>query len=63
VRLSDVMSHSGLSGYAVAALLLFLFAFVLIVVRVFWPSRREEIERDRFLPLDDEAGGRKGKSR
>lgn len=53
MKLADVVGHSGLAGYAVIALILFFVVFVGIVVRVFWPSRREEVERDRFLPLDD----------
>ena len=54
MRLTDVMSHSGLTRYAEIGLVLFVVAFVLIAARVLWPSRKEEIERDRFLPLDDD---------
>jgi len=54
MRLTDVMSHSGLTHWAEWALLLFFAAFFLIAVRVLLPSRKDEIERDRFLPLDDE---------
>lgn len=50
---SDVMGHSGLSGYAVIAMVLFIVAFVAIVVRVFWPSRRDELEHKRNIPFDE----------
>jgi cbb3-type cytochrome oxidase subunit 3 len=54
-RLSDVVSAAGLSGYAVVALLIFMFAFVLVVAAVFWPSRDGRHERAARLPFDDGA--------
>jgi cbb3-type cytochrome oxidase subunit 3 len=53
IHLGDVMGASGLSGYAIVALLLFLFAFVLIVYAIFAPSRRGDDERAALLPFDD----------
>lgn len=53
MRLSDVVGHSGLSGYAEVALILFFVAFLLVVAQVFWPGRRDELERASQLPLDD----------
>jgi len=53
MRLSDIMGHAGLSGYAIVAMLLFMFAFGLIVWNVFRRSRRDEYERAGQLPLDD----------
>jgi cbb3-type cytochrome oxidase subunit 3 len=53
MRLSDIMSAAGLSGYAVVALVIFFVLFIVIVVRLFLPSRRDELERAAFLPLDD----------
>jgi cbb3-type cytochrome oxidase subunit 3 len=53
MRLSDVMGNSGLAGYAVIAMILFMLAFVAIVVRIFRPSRRDEMERARQIPFDD----------
>jgi cbb3-type cytochrome oxidase subunit 3 len=53
MKLSDVMSHSGLSGYAVVALILFMIAFVAIVLWIFWPGRKARMDRDSRLPLDD----------
>ncbi|HEX9564868.1 MAG TPA: cbb3-type cytochrome c oxidase subunit 3 [Gemmatimonadaceae bacterium] len=52
MSLTEIMSNAGLSGYAEIALLLFFFAFVLIVWRVFRPSRKQELERHKDLPLD-----------
>jgi cbb3-type cytochrome oxidase subunit 3 len=48
------MSHSGLSGYAVIAMILFILVFVAIVVRIFRPSRRDELEHKRNIPFDDD---------
>jgi cbb3-type cytochrome oxidase subunit 3 len=54
MKLSDVMSHAGLSIYAEIALVLFLVAFVAVVVRTFLPSRRREMDEASRLPLNDE---------
>ena len=53
MRLSEIMSHAGLSGYAEVALVIFLAAFLLILVGVFAPSRKQEFEADSRMPLDD----------
>ena len=53
MRLSDIMSHAGLSGYAEVALVIFLAAFLLILVAVFAPSRTREFEAASRMPLDD----------
>ena len=53
MRLSDVVGHSGLAGYAEVALILFLVAFALIGVRLLLRRDRSELERMRRLPLDD----------
>ena len=52
--LADVMGASGLSSYAIVALVLFFAAFILVLVRIFAPSRRKEYERDSRMPLDDD---------
>lgn len=52
-RLSDIMGASGLSGYAIVALVLFLFAFVLVVLSITLPGRRASLERASRLPFDD----------
>ena len=53
MKLSDVMSHAGLSGYAEIGLILFLFAFVVVVARLIVAPRRE-LDHVAHLPLDDE---------
>ncbi|MFN8579979.1 MAG: cbb3-type cytochrome c oxidase subunit 3 [Gemmatimonadaceae bacterium] len=54
MSLTDIMSGAGLSVYAQVALLLFLVAFLGIVVRTFSPKRRQEMDRAARLPLDDD---------
>ena len=54
--LSDVMSAAGLAGYAIVALILFMFAFSLVVWTIYAPSRRGRHERDALLPFDDQDG-------
>ena len=55
MHLVDVVSHSGLSGYAIVAMVLFMFAFGGIVWGVFRRSRRDEYERVGRLPLEEDA--------
>jgi cbb3-type cytochrome oxidase subunit 3 len=56
-RLADVVSASGLSGYAVIALLLFFLAFVLTLAAVFSPVAREEHASAAQLPFDEGTTG------
>jgi cbb3-type cytochrome oxidase subunit 3 len=51
--LTDVVSGAGLSGYAEIALVIFLIAFIGIVISLFAPSQRRTHERMRHLPMDD----------
>jgi len=67
--LADVVSGAGLSGYAIVALILFLAAFLVLVIRIYAPSRRAMYDRDSRMPLDDfhpqdprEPGGRSNDS-
>ncbi len=53
MRLSDIMSNAGLAGYAEIALILFLAAFIAIVVATFLPSRKSEMDRVARLPFED----------
>lgn len=53
MRLSDIMSHAGLSIYAEIAMLLFFAAFIGILIRTFRPSKAKEIEALGRLPLED----------
>ncbi len=59
MRLSDIMSQMGLSSYAEAALILFFLVFLVIAIRVFFFSSREEIEHAKQLPLSDPSTQRK----
>ena len=53
--LTDVVSGAGLSGYAEIALVIFLIAFIGIVISLFAPSKRQTYERMRHLPMDGES--------
>jgi cbb3-type cytochrome oxidase subunit 3 len=54
VRLSDVLRGLGADSWGVAALLLFLTAFILIAWRTFSRRRRKDYERASRLPLENE---------
>jgi cbb3-type cytochrome oxidase subunit 3 len=56
MKLSDVVSHSGLSGYAVVALVLFVVAFVAVVLWALRPGAAARMRDDARLPLDDNGG-------
>ena len=58
MKLSDIMSHAGLSLYAQIALVIFLAVLVAIVIRTFLPSRSKELREAALLPLDDAAADR-----
>jgi cbb3-type cytochrome oxidase subunit 3 len=52
--LTDVVSGAGLSVYAEVALVIFLIAFVGIVISLFAPGRRRLYEHLRHLPIDED---------
>jgi cbb3-type cytochrome oxidase subunit 3 len=54
MSLTTIMSNAGLSWFAEIALLLFVFAFVVIVWRLYRPSRKQTLEKQAMLPLNDE---------
>jgi cbb3-type cytochrome oxidase subunit 3 len=54
MKLSDVVGHSGLALYAEIAMLLFLLAFVAVLVAVFTRSRRE-LDHAARLPFEEAA--------
>jgi cbb3-type cytochrome oxidase subunit 3 len=54
MSLTEIMSNAGLSRYAEMALLLFVFAFLVILFRVFRPSNREKLEQKARMPLKDD---------
>ena len=52
--LTDVVSGAGLSVYAEIALVIFLVAFVGIVISLFAPGKRRTYEHLRRLPIDED---------
>lgn len=54
MKLSDVVSASGLSIYAIVALVLFVGAFVAVVVMIFRPGVKARYAEDARIPLDDD---------
>ncbi len=57
MKLVDVMSAAGLSMYAIVALLLFVIAFLAIVVRTFAPGSTARYNADARLPFTDDEPG------
>jgi hypothetical protein len=53
VKLSDIMSHAGLSVYAQVALVLFVLAFLAAALRLLAPSQQAALRATARLPLDD----------
>ncbi|GMV09395.1 MAG TPA: cbb3-type cytochrome c oxidase subunit 3 [Gemmatimonadaceae bacterium] len=54
MSLTELMSGANLDGYAQVSLILFLFAFVLIVWRIFSPRNKARYDKASRMPLDDE---------
>lgn len=54
MKLSDIVGNAGLSIYAQIALVIFMAAFVAIIVWVLRPGARDRFRRDAMIPLDDE---------
>ncbi len=54
MKLSDIIGNSGLSIYAQIALVIFVAAFVAILIWLFRPGSTERFRRDAQIPLDDE---------
>lgn len=55
MKLVDVMSASGLSMYAIVALVLFVSAFAVVILLIFAPGSAARHARAARLPLDDDA--------
>ena len=55
MKLSELMSHAGLSWYAEVALVLFLLAFVAVIVAIFRPGASRGLDEASRLPFDDES--------
>lgn len=56
MKLSDIVGHAGLELYPQIALVLFLLAFAIVVIRLFLPSQQALHERGARMALDDDAG-------
>lgn len=54
MKLSDIMSAADLAIYAEVGLVLFLAAFLAVVVRVLWPGRDDAYDKAVMIPLSDE---------
>ncbi len=54
MKLVDVMSAAGLSGYAILALVLFVAAFLAVVVMTFGPGSTARHADAARLPLEEE---------
>lgn len=63
MKLVDVMSASGLSVYAIVALLLFVIAFLAIVVRAFAPGSTARHSAAAQLPFSDDEPGPAARAR
>lgn len=57
MRLSDIMSNAGLAGYAEVALILFLLAFLGIVIATFRPGNRAAMDAAGRMPIEDDSNG------
>jgi hypothetical protein len=53
VRLSAIMSHAGLSAWAIAGLIVFSLVFFSILLRLWLQGRRGELKGRERLPLED----------
>lgn len=53
MKLSDIVGHAGLELYPQIALVLFLIAFAIVVVRLFLPSQQALYKRGARMALDD----------
>lgn len=60
MHLSDVMSHAGLAGYAEVAMILFVLAFIAIVIATYRPSNKKDMDAASRLPFDDDPAGQRG---
>lgn len=57
MKLSDVMSNAGLAGYAEVALVLFMLAFLGIVIALFRPSQKKRMDAASRLPFENDPDG------
>lgn len=66
MRLSTIMSHAGLSGYAIVAMVLFIAVFLTVGIRLWMQHRRGDLNGKSAMPLDDgrhvDSDGRQGQA-
>ncbi len=55
MRLSDIMSHMHLAGYAEVALIIFFIVFIAIAYQTVRRSSRSRWQADKQIPLSDAA--------
>jgi cbb3-type cytochrome oxidase subunit 3 len=55
MKLSDIMGHMGLAGYAEVALAIFLVVFIAATIWAYLPSNRHRFSVAMNLPLEDGA--------
>ena len=58
MKLSDIMKHAGLAGYAELAMILFLVVFIGIAIATLRPGNRRAMDAASRLPFDDEPDAR-----
>jgi cbb3-type cytochrome oxidase subunit 3 len=59
MHLVDIVSHSGLAGFAETAMVLFLLAFLVIVIATYKPSNRKAMDAASRLPFEDDPAGQR----
>lgn len=57
MRLSDIVSHTGLTTYPIVGLVIFLAIFVLVSARALSRKRAAEYRQASMMPLAEETGG------
>lgn len=60
MKLSDVMGRAGLASWAEVGLLLFVAAFIGIVIYTFLRRNQATFERARHMPLDEDDDAPRG---
>jgi len=55
MKLSDVMSHAGLAGYAEVAMILFILVFIGIAIAALRPGDKQAMDAASRLPFNDES--------
>ncbi|MFO0830772.1 MAG: hypothetical protein U0637_02900 [Phycisphaerales bacterium] len=55
MSLTEIMSAAGLTFYPIAAMILFLLAFTIVLARVLSRKNARTLEQYSFMPLEDDA--------